>query len=125
MINHQTVTDWLNRYVAAWKSYDPAAIGALFSEDARYYYSPFDTEPVVGRDAIVASWTDEPDDPNTYDADYHPVAIEGSLAVVNGRSRYYAPGSKTVGAEFDNIFLIRFDDAGLCTEFREWFMKAP
>ena len=49
---------WLDRYVAAWKSYDPAAIGALFSEDAEYRYHPED-EPVVGRAAIVADWLED------------------------------------------------------------------
>ena len=39
---------WLDRYVAAWKSYDPTAIGDLFSDDAKYRYHPED-EPVVGR----------------------------------------------------------------------------
>ena len=29
---------WLDRYIAAWKSYDPDAIGDLFSEDAFYSY---------------------------------------------------------------------------------------
>jgi hypothetical protein len=28
-----------------------------------------------------------------------------------------------VAREFDNIFLIRFNDAGECTEFREWYMQ--
>jgi len=31
---------WLDDYVAAWRSYDPEAIGALFSEDAEYRYHP-------------------------------------------------------------------------------------
>ncbi|MGH3133154.1 MAG: hypothetical protein ACRDNY_05350, partial [Gaiellaceae bacterium] len=33
---------WLEDYVGAWKSYDEAAIGALFSEDARYRYHPWE-----------------------------------------------------------------------------------
>ena len=32
--------DWLDRYVAAWKSYDPQQIGDLFSEDVEYRYHP-------------------------------------------------------------------------------------
>ena len=50
--------EWLDRYVAAWKSYDEAAIAALFSEDVVYRYHPYD-EPIVGRDAVVASWLGE------------------------------------------------------------------
>jgi hypothetical protein len=124
MIDRVTVAAWLDNYVQAWKSYDSAAIGSLFSEDARYFYDPFD-EPVVGREAIIASWLEDRDDPGTYDASYEPLTVEENTAVVNGRSRYYAPGSKTVGAEYDNIFILRFDDHGHCVEFREWYMKKP
>ena len=44
---------WLDRYVQAWKSYDPDAIGALFGEDATYRYHPYDGDDQVirGRDA--------------------------------------------------------------------------
>ena len=124
MIDHASVSARLARYIQAWKSYDPDAIGALFSEDARYYYGPFD-EPLMGRAAIVASWLEDQDTPGQYDAHYAPVTVEGLTAVANGRSQYFSPGSKAVGAEYDNIFLIRFDEQGQCVEFREWYDKRP
>ena len=34
------VRGWVERYVAAWNSNEPAAIGGLFSEDAAYYTEP-------------------------------------------------------------------------------------
>lgn len=122
MIDHVIVTAWLEKYVAAWKSYDAEAIGALFSEDAKYYYGPFD-EPLEGREAIIASWMEDADAPGSYDAQYAPIAIDGLTAVVNGRTQYYRPGGKNVQNEFDNIFVLRFDEHGHCTEFREWWMK--
>src|SRR3954471_3875082 len=124
MIDHASVSAWLDRYIHAWKSYNPEAIGALFSEDARYYYGPFD-EPLIGRAAIVASWLEDQDNPGEYDAEYAPLTGEGNTAGANGRSQYFSPGSKNVGAEFDNVFLMRFDDQGQCVEFREWFVKRP
>jgi hypothetical protein len=32
---------WVEGYVRAWNSNDPAAIGALFSEDAAYHTEPY------------------------------------------------------------------------------------
>jgi hypothetical protein len=32
---------WLNAYMRAWKTYEPAAIGKLFSTDAEYRYHPW------------------------------------------------------------------------------------
>jgi ketosteroid isomerase-like protein len=115
--------DWLDRYVAAWKSYDPKAIGDLFSEDAEYRYHPQD-EPVRGRDAIVASWLDDPDARGRYDAHYEPLAIDGENHVAHGWSRYYAEDGKTLEDEYDNIYLVRFDADGRCREFTEWWIQS-
>jgi hypothetical protein len=112
------VQGWLDRYVAAWQSYDRGAIGELFSEDASYRYHPYD-EPVVGREAIVESWFEEPDAPGSFEARYEPYAVDGDRAVAVGTSSYAS------GAIYDNVYLLRFDADGRCAEFTEWFMKRP
>ena len=96
-----------------------AGMGTLFAEDARYRYHPFD-EWLRGRDEIVESWLDEPDEPGTYDATYEVVAVDGDVAVATGTSTYSDP-EKT----YDNCFVMRFDRAGLCIEFTEWFVERP
>jgi hypothetical protein len=108
--------------MSAWISYDRAAIEVLFSDEATYRYSPYD-EPVKGRDNIVADWLAEADSPNTFSAEYHAIAVDGNTAVANGRTVYYEADGKTVENEFDNIFVLRFDDEGRCADFCEWFMK--
>lgn len=113
---------WLDRYVDAWKTYDESAISELFSEDAKYRYHPWD-DPVVGREAIVASWLEERDDAGSWTAEYEPwiVAEDGAVAV--GVSRYLGADRSTVEREYHNVFLCRFDDAGRCREFTELFMR--
>ena len=49
---------WLDRYMAAWLSYDANDIAALFTEDVAYRYHPYD-ESITGRKAVVASWLGE------------------------------------------------------------------
>ena len=61
-MTHNDVQVWLDRYVAAWSSYDPVAIGELFAEEAEYRYHPWD-EPVKGREAIVQNWVSDKDEP--------------------------------------------------------------
>ncbi len=126
------VDRWLRSYVDAWKSYDPEQIAALFSQDVSYRYHPYD-EPLRGRDVVVASWLGEGDhegastrdEPGTYDATYRAVAVDGDTAVATGSSSYSptpgAPPTKT----FDNCFVMRFDSAGLCCEFTEWYIERP
>jgi hypothetical protein len=123
MMNRQSVQIWLDNYVDAWRTYDEAKIGDLFSEDALYFFSPFDdNDPVRGRAAIVANWLEAPDDPQLWEARYEPVAVEGNVAVANGRTRYLLPDD-TLEREFDNIFVLHFDNAGRCTRFTEWYMQ--
>jgi hypothetical protein len=122
MVNMQQVQQWLDDYVSAWKTYDKAAIGALFSEEAEYRYNPYD-EPVRGREAIIAEWLDDPDAPNTYSAHYAPIAVNGNTAVTHGESIYYKSDGKTIERKFDNIFVLKFDDEGRCEDFCEWYMQ--
>lgn len=129
-MDHGTAKDWLDRYVAAWVSYDPAAIGDLFTEDVSYRYHPSD-QPTVGRDAVVASWLGEStaqeastrDAPGTYQAAYAPVAIEGDVVVAIGTSTYYTAPGGPVDTVYDNCFLMRFDASGKCSDFTEYYVK--
>lgn len=93
-MDRSSVQGWLDRYVAAWKSYDRAEIESLFASEATYRYHPYDAEDEIvrGRDAIVSDWV-EPDGaastrdaPGTYDARYEPYAVDGDRAVVTGAS---------------------------------------
>jgi SnoaL-like domain len=108
---------WLDAYVEAWRTYDPGAIGALFAADAEYRYHPWD-DPLSGRDAIVADWLANRDEPGTWTAEYRPVAVEGAAAVATGITRYDEATGKR---EYHNVFLCRFDDQGRCAEFTEVF----
>ena len=121
MVSQQSVAQWLKDYVSAWKSYDPQAITALFSADAVYRYNPYD-DGIRGRDQIVADWIENRDQPNTYSAEYAPVAVYGNTAVTQGRSLYYEADGKTIKRQYDNIFVLKFNNEGRCTDFCEWWM---
>lgn len=122
-MEQQEVTQWLERYVDAWKSYDRDDITELFSDDAEYRYHPYD-EPLRGRDAIVESWLEEPDPPGTYDARYEPIAIDGDVAVATATTTYY-DDQGSVESVYDNCFVMRFERDGRCREFTEWYQKRP
>ena len=115
-MDHAAFQAWLDRYVGAWRSGEPADIEALFSADAEYFYGPY-RDPVSGRDAIVKDWTTDPDAPGSWEAEYRPLAVDGDVAVATGESRY------TNGRTYSNIFVCRFDGEGRCREFTEWYMR--
>lgn len=120
-MDHAGFQEWLDRYVAAWKSYDAAEIGELFSEHAEYRYHPED-EPERGRDAIVASWLDDQDEPARFDASYEVLAIDGEEHVAMGWSRYYDERGD-LEDEYWNIYRCQFDEDGRCRLFTEWWIR--
>ena len=114
-MDHVAVQQWLDRYVDAWRTYDREAIGDLFTPDAQYRYHPWD-EPVRGREAIVASWTEDPDDPTVWDASYTPYAVEDRRAVATGVSKYDDGDGKR---EYHNVFLLEFAPDDRVSSFTE------
>ena len=128
----ESAQTWLNRYVDAWLSYEPAEIAALFSEDVAYRYHPHD-EPDVGREAVVAGWLGEGesddastrDAPGTYAAEYSPIAIDGDTVVATGTSRYRDAPDGPIVRIYDNCFVMRFDGEGRCREFTEYYNRRP
>lgn len=115
------VQAWLDAYVRAWQSFDPAAIADLWTVDATWH-RPFAIR-TQGREAITAAWLAEQhlDTPGGYDAHYAPIAIDGDIAVTQGRTRFFDPGTGEVLTDYDNIWVLRFEADGRCSEFHEWY----
>jgi uncharacterized protein (TIGR02246 family) len=110
---------WVDGYVQAWNSNDPAAIGVLFTQDAVYYTEPY-SPPWRGRDEIVRRWLDRKDEPGETEFRWHPLAVSPDVAVVQGETVYRTPPQA-----YSNLWIIRLDAKGRCTEFTEWWMQHP
>lgn len=118
MLTREQVQAWLDAYVAAWRSYDEAAIRDLFAPGAGYAYHPYD-EPLEGPEAILASWLSDRDEPGSWEATYSPSLIDGDRAIATGETRYRE------GLVFSNLFELEFDPDGRCARFVEWYLEHP
>ncbi len=114
----QDVHRWVEGYIRAWASNEPGDIGGLFTDDARYFTTPY-REPWRGRDAIVAGWLDNKDEPGNYTFRFEVLAVAGDLGIVRGVTRYNVAPS-----EYSNLWIVRLTDDGRCSEFTEWWMEA-
>jgi ketosteroid isomerase-like protein len=123
IMDHAHAQEWLDRYVTAWRSNDPEKIAALFSEDVSYRYYPY-SEPLEGRDAVVRSWLEDPDEPGSWEAHYTPFGLEGDKVVATGVSRYFSHDDEPEKV-YDNCFLIEFDRDRRCRSFTEYFVEEP
>jgi limonene-1,2-epoxide hydrolase len=119
-----TLTAWMAAYRKAWESNDPSDIGALFTDDALYYKEPF-SEPVRGRDAIIAMWLEHQDAAGSTTFEWHLLidsAVTGidGLTIVQGETDYTT-------VRYSNLWVIRLatdaDGVGRATEFTEWWMN--
>ena len=117
------VQAWLDRYIEAWRANRADLIEPLFSEDAVCRYRPYggNERASFGRDAIVAAWLDEPDEPDSWEAQYAPYAVDEDRAVATGVSRYFARDEEPERV-YHNVFLLRFDPDGRCSDFTEYWM---
>jgi ketosteroid isomerase-like protein len=110
---------WLDEYGDASRRGDPAASADLFTDDARYFESPFD-EPLVGRDAICDYWAQGATAFTDKQPSYEILAVAGDRGIANWRSRFTVAASGERAA-LDCVFVVEFDEDGRCREFREWW----
>jgi uncharacterized protein (TIGR02246 family) len=120
-MDRTALDSWVDGYVRAWGTNDPQDIGRLFTEDAVYYTAPY-REPWTGRDAIVAAWIDRKDQPGGWEFRYEVLGVDGQVGFVRGWTHYAAtPDEGDTG--YSNLWVIRLDPDGRCSEFTEWWME--
>ena len=109
-LTDQTVGLWVDGYLKAWASNDPADIAALFTEDASYLESPYATE-WIGREEIVDGGRSRRDwQPGGWDFEWTLKSVSGRVVEITGIGRY-----KKLG-EFDNAWTVTFDTSGRATK---------
>jgi ketosteroid isomerase-like protein len=110
------VQRWVAGYELAWRTPGTDGLAALFTPDATYLHSPYE-EPIVGIHAISKMWDDDCDGPDeVFTLSREIVAVEGDTAVVQAEVRYGEP----IRQEYRDLWLIRFDVDGRCSQFEEW-----
>jgi uncharacterized protein (TIGR02246 family) len=113
------VEAWLARYKQAWEQRDPELAAALFTENAPYHEMPFDP-PKAGRPGIRDYWATVTADQRNVDFKCRVIAVNGQTAVARW-SVSLTSASSGARIELDGVFILEFEDAGLCRELREWW----
>ena len=111
--------DWLDRYGRAWQAKDAAGFGALFAEDASYQWTPMDP-PIAGRPDIEAAFSAAVATQRSIRFGHQVLAVTDGAGICHWQCLFEreATGSPV---RLDGIFVVRFDAAGRCVAFREWW----
>jgi ketosteroid isomerase-like protein len=113
---------WLDSYGRAWENRDPEAAAALFSQDVSYFETPFG-EPARGRDGVRDYWANATRNQADISFSYAIVSVTGRQGIARWSARITRV-STSITVTLDGIFLLEFEDGGLCRELREWWHSA-
>jgi ketosteroid isomerase-like protein len=114
MARRAEVEAWIEAYERAWRTAGTGALGELFAEDASYRMSPYE-EAARGLAEIGELWERERVGPDEeFELSFEVVAVDGDTAVARIEVAY---GS---GAEYRDLWIVRFAADGRCREFEEW-----
>ena len=114
MIDRASVEKWIAGYERAWRAAGTGSLAALFCEDASYRMSPYE-DIVHGLAAIGELWERERASPDEeFEMRSELVAVEGATAVARIEVAYAS------GAEYRDLWIVRFGEDGRCREFEEW-----
>ncbi len=120
-MNHAQLTEWMAAYERAWRAPGTDTLAELFTDDASYSTAPYES-PHHGLDAIREMWEAERLGPDEeFEMTSEVVAVEGDTGVVRVEVQYREPKNK----EYRDLWVIRLDDAGLCSHFEEWPFWPP
>ncbi len=112
-------TAWMTEYGRASAENDPQASANLFAPDARYYENPFD-EPIAGRAAIYEYWNNGAQKLTDKESSFEILSVENDRGIARWGSKFTVIESGKRLA-LDCLFVVEFNDEGLCQTFREWW----
>jgi len=112
---------WLKQYGQAWEQRAPHQAAQLFTEDCRYFETPF-SEPAVGRDGVFKYWQAVPDGQADVTFRYEVLAVQSQTLIARWSAAFTRVVSRT-RVNLDGVLVLEFTAAGLCSELREWWHR--
>ena len=117
-VTREQVQAWLDAYIDAWNDLRGGHDRRALQRGCELCLPPrrrARARPRGDRGELAR----EPDEARPREAGYAPLLVDGDRAVATGETVY------TDGRRFSNLFVLRFDAEGRCSEFVEWFVENP
>ena len=116
-----TADRWLKKYGQAWQEGDPRLAARLFTETCRYFETPF-SEPAVGRGGVSKYWQAVPDGQTDITFRFRVLAVQSQTVIAHWNASFTRVSSGA-HVKLDGMFVLEFDDSGLCSSLREWWHR--
>ena len=110
---------WMETYGKASADNDPQASTNLFAQNAAYYETPF-AEPMPRREAIYEYWNKGAQTLKEKESTFEILSVQDQRGIARWQSKFTVIESGKRLA-LDCIFVVEFNEEGLCQTFREWW----
>lgn len=118
-MNIDDARSWFNKYGSAWENRDPEQFASLFATEAVYHWDPIDRE-FRGREEIKAAFESAISTQKDIHFSYEIMSSEENNSIAHWKCELTRTTSGRK-VQIDGIMVVKFDDSGLCTIFKEWW----
>ena len=118
-LNSAQFTEWLRGYQSAWEGRDAEAAARLFSDDARYHWTPL-VPPQQGPAEIASAWNAAVSQQRDIRFTFTVFGVSGATGMATWRADFTRlPDQFKVRIE--GVLSAEFSALGRCSVFREWW----
>jgi hypothetical protein len=112
-------TQWLRAYQSAWEGRNPAAAAQLFTDDARYYWTPL-VPPQQGPGEIAGAWDAAVSEQRDIRFSFDVFAVSGATGMARWRADFTRLPNR-YKVRIEGVLAAEFESGGQCRVFREWW----
>ncbi|NPV75630.1 MAG: nuclear transport factor 2 family protein [Anaerolineae bacterium] len=121
-LTHKCFRQWMETCSRASVESELRASANLFAVNARYHENLFE-EPFTGREAIYDYWNKAAQNLKDNESTFQILSVKDHLGIARWQSQFTVIESSKRFA-LDCLFVVEFDDDGLCQTFREcWHIQ--
>ncbi len=118
-MNTNQIHRWMDAFGLAWSSKDVDVVMGLFDKDNIEYFESVFNPPLTDWAAVKKLWAVVPANQKDITFSYDIVLSSKASCVIHWNvSRVLLPANEK--QLVDGIFLIRLNNKGLCTFFKQW-----
>ena len=110
---------WLKAYGAAWEAKDAEAFAGLFTDDVRYFWTPFEA-PKKGRQGVADAFSNAVANQRDIHFSYEILAVGEGRCVAWWACAFTRPATGQP-VQIDGILVLKPTPDGSGQEFREWW----
>lgn len=120
-MNKDDFKNWLKIYGQAWEDKNSERFSELFSNESKYYWTPFE-ESKNGKIEIKEAFIKATQTQENIKFGYDVILFDVNKGICRWWCKFIRTSSLS-GIKLDGIFICDFDKNNLCKIFREWWHK--